>query len=95
MQRFSTITPFTVFTELCPFVNCDHPSIDPAELETQTVGSALGWSQFTKGHNSIKTVNGVMVLILSYHLMMLYICTTFQENISKDFRAIERMWFVY
>ena len=22
----------------------------------------LGWSQFTKGHNSVKTVNGVMVL---------------------------------
>ena len=33
-----------------------------SELETQTVGLMLGWSQFTKGHNSIKTVNGVMVL---------------------------------
>ena len=36
-----------------------------SELETQTVRSTLGWSQFTKGHNSIKTVNGVMVLNLS------------------------------
>ena len=35
-----------------------------SELETQTVGSTLGWSQFTKGHNSVKTVNGVMVLNL-------------------------------
>ena len=35
-----------------------------SELETQTVGSMLGWSQFTKGHNSVKTVNGVMVLNL-------------------------------
>ena len=34
------------------------------ELETQTVGSMLGWSQFTKGHNSLKTVDGVMVLNL-------------------------------
>ena len=35
-----------------------------SELETQTVGLTLGWSQFTKGHNSIKTVNGVTVLNL-------------------------------
>ena len=35
-----------------------------SELETQTVGSMLGCSQFTKGHNSIKTVNGVIVLNL-------------------------------
>ena len=26
----------------------------------------------------------------AYHLMTLYICTKFQENISKDFRVIER-----
>ena len=36
-----------------------------SELETQTVGLTLGCSQFTKGHNSVKTVNGVMVLVLS------------------------------
>ena len=35
-----------------------------SELETQTAGSTLGWSQFTKGHNSLKTVDGVMVLNL-------------------------------
>ena len=35
-----------------------------SELETQTVGSTLGGSQFTKGHNAIKTVNGGMVLNL-------------------------------
>ena len=33
-----------------------------SELQTQTVGSKLGWSQFTKEHNSVKTVDGVMVL---------------------------------
>ena len=35
-----------------------------SELQTQTVGSILGWSQFTKGHNSVKTVDGFMVLNL-------------------------------
>ena len=35
-----------------------------SELRTQTVGSTLGWSKFTKGHNSVKTVDGVMVLNL-------------------------------
>ena len=34
------------------------------ELRTQTVGSTVGWWQFTKGHNSKKSVNGVMVLNL-------------------------------
>ena len=34
------------------------------ELQTQTVGSTLGWPQFTKWHNSDKTVNGVMILNL-------------------------------
>ena len=37
--------------------------------ETQTVGSTLGWSQFTKGHNS---VNVVMVLNLCTSSDMLY-----------------------
>ena len=35
-----------------------------SELDTQTAGSTLGWSQFTKGDNSVRTVNGVMVLNL-------------------------------
>ena len=51
-----------------------------SELQTQTVGSTLEWSQFTKGHTSVKTVDGIMILNL-YHLMMLYIYTKFQENI--------------
>ena len=41
-----------------------------SELQTQTVTWMLGWLQFTKGHNSIKTVDGVMVLNL---------CTTSQN----------------
>ena len=35
-----------------------------SELETQTIGSTIEWSQFTNGRNSIKTVNGVIVLNL-------------------------------
>ena len=35
-----------------------------SEFETQTVGSTLGWSQFTKGNNSVKTVNVATVLNL-------------------------------
>ena len=35
-----------------------------SELQTQTVGLTLGWSKFTMGHNSVKTVDGVMVLNL-------------------------------
>ena len=35
-----------------------------SDLQTQTVWSTLGWSQITKRHNSVKTVDGVMVLNL-------------------------------
>ena len=55
----------------------------------------LGWSQFTKGHNSVKTVNVVRVLNLCTSSDVLHICTKFQENISKAFRVIQRMGFVY
>ena len=36
-----------------------------SELHTQTVESTLVWSQFTERNNSLKTVDGVMVLNLS------------------------------
>ena len=55
-----------------------------SELQTQTVGPMLGWSHFTKGHNSIRTAQK-RYLISTQGLMMLYICTKFQENISKGF----------
>ena len=44
-----------------------------SELGTQTVGSTLGWSQFTKGHNSVKTVNVVTVLNLCTSSDALYL----------------------
>ena len=48
-----------------------------SEFKTQTVGPTLWWSQFTKGHNSIKTVNVVTVLNLCTSSDVLYICTKF------------------
>ena len=50
-----------------------------SELQTQTVGSTLGWSQFTKGHNSVKTLSGVMLLVL---------CTLFNDalNLYQSFK---------
>ena len=66
-----------------------------SELQTQTEGSTFGWSLFTKGHYSVETVDGVMILISIYSLMMRNICIKFQENISKGFRLIMRMRFVY
>ena len=35
-----------------------------SDLETQTVGFMLGWSQFTKMHHSVKTVHRVLSLNL-------------------------------
>ena len=35
-----------------------------SELQTQTLGSTLGGSQFTKGHDSVNTIDGVMILNL-------------------------------
>ena len=34
-----------------------------------------------------KTVSGVMFLFFAHHLILLYICTKFCENISKGFRS--------
>ena len=36
-----------------------------------------------------------MMIISAHHLMMVYICTKFQEKISKGFRVIESLLFVY
>ena len=37
----------------------------------------------------MKTIGRVMQPFTAYHLMTLYICTKFQENISKDFKVIK------
>ena len=37
----------------------------------------------------------LLYLISAYHLMMPYICTKFQENISKGFTVNEKMQFAY
>ena len=61
-----------------------------SEIQTGTVGSMLEWSHFTKRHNYIKTVGGVMELILctsTDYAVCLY------QDISKGFRVIEWTWF--
>ena len=35
-----------------------------SELQIQTIGLTLGWSQFTKGHNSVTAVDGLTELNL-------------------------------
>ena len=52
---------------LCIMLNIFEPSLVKvsrrvSEIQTQTVGSMLGWSQFAKGYHSELTVDGVMVL---------------------------------
>ena len=62
-----------------------------SELEIQTVGLTLGWSQFTKGHNSVKTVNGVMIrnlCISSDDALYLY---QVSRKYLKGFQSYERM----
>ena len=65
-----------------------------SESETQTVGSTQGWSQFTKGHNSVKTVNVVRVLNLCTSSDVFYICTKFQE-VSLRLSELLRGWALY
>ena len=49
------------------------------------------WSQnalilfITKGHKSLNIIHGVKVLFTAHHLIMVYICTKFGENISNGF----------
>ena len=59
----------------------------------------------SKGHNSLKNLGRVMVLILcnssdndlylyqlpAFRLKALYMCTKLSENISKGFKVIERI----
>ena len=45
--------------------------------------------KFSKGHNSIKTVDGVTILFL----MVVYIFTKFHENILQGIKATERTQF--
>ena len=42
-----------------------------------------------RDNNDMKSMGRVMQPFSAHHLMMLNICTKFQENISKSFRVIE------
>ena len=39
------------------------------------------YSGFSKGHDSVKMLVELWSLLSAYHLIMLYICTKFHENI--------------
>ena len=63
---------------------------------SQRVSELLGghdiYKKFSKGHNSLKNVDGVMDLLFlfsAYNLVMLHICGKFHEYISKSFSVIE------
>ena len=47
----------------------------------------------SKRHNSVKTVGGDTVVFSAYRLMVVYICTKFDENILEGIKAIERTRF--
>ena len=51
--------------------------------------------KISKGHNSVKTVDGVTVLFFFYahRLMVVYICTKFHENILDGIKVLERTRF--
>ena len=48
-------------------------------------------SKFSKGHNSVKSIGGVTVLIFCIFLIMFYICTKFCEisqRVSELMRGV-------
>ena len=47
----------------------------------------------TKEHSSLNIIHGVKVLFSAHHLIMIYICTKFRENILNGFRVLERTRF--
>ena len=49
----------------------------------------------TKGHNSIKMYVVFQFIFFACHLIMLYICTKFYENIFNGFKVIEWTLFPY
>ena len=49
----------------------------------------------SKGHYSARNVGGVSILFSAHHLMVVYFCTKFHENISDEIKVIERTRFSY
>ena len=48
-----------------------------------------------KGHNSVKMKIGLRLLLSAHWLVILYICTKFNENILNDFKIVEQAQFSY
>ena len=47
----------------------------------------------TKGHNSLNIIHRVKGLFSAHHLIMIYICAKFRDNILNSFRVMERTQF--
>ena len=47
--------------------------------------------KISKGHKSVKNVDGVTIFFSAHCLMMIYICTKFHENIPNGIKIIERI----
>ena len=46
-----------------------------------------------KGHNSLNIIHGVIVSFSAHHLIVVFICINFRENIMNGFRVMERTQF--
>ena len=55
----------------------------------------LPYFKFSKGHNYVKNIVGVMVLVFCKTAMMLYICTMFCKNIFGGFKVTGQTRFSY
>ena len=46
-------------------------------------------AKISKGHNSVKNAEDLWSFFSAYHLMTVYICTKFHENILYGIKVIE------
>ena len=49
--------------------------------------------KISKGHDSLKSVDGVTVLFFAHRLRLVCICSKFHENILYDIKVIEQTRF--
>ena len=49
--------------------------------------------KFSKGPNSVKTYVELQLFLSAYRLMVVYMCSKFQENIPDSIKVIERTRF--
>ena len=90
-----TVHRITVLV-LC--ISCNHgPHLYHVWQKYQAMSELWSQNAFDiishKGHNSLNIIHGVKVLFSAHHLIMVYICTKFRENILNGFRVSEHTQF--